>query len=108
VGLIAGETKLREDVFELRDPVTYRIIPYRLWTTVRLEGLLRQGAEASGRPEAQATCMREFADHLKTLTDPLVEAARDEKEIDVTAFKDAEKEAQQEVEQEESGLKQSQ
>ena len=104
VGLIAGETKLREDVFELRDPVSYRVVPYRLGATVRLEGLLRQGAEASGRPEGQAECMRQFADHLKGLTDPLVEAARDEKEIDASAFKDSVKEAQQEVETEEREL----
>lgn len=101
VGLIAGETKLREDVFDLRDPVSYRTIPYRLGTTVRLEERLRQGAEASGRPAAQAGCMRQFADHFKSLTDPLVEAARDEKGIDALAFKDAEKEAQQEIEMEE-------
>lgn len=106
VGLIAGETKLREDVFELRDPVSYRIIPYRLSATVRLEGLLRQGAVASGRPQAQAECMLQFADHFKTLTDPLVEEAQAEKQIDVSAFKNAEKEAQQEVETEEREMKQ--
>ncbi len=105
VGLIAGETKLREDVFELRDPVSYRVVPYRLGATVRLEGLLRQGSEASGRPEAQADCMQKFADHLKGLTDPLVEAARDEKDIDLSAFRNSEKEAQQQVETEERELK---
>jgi hypothetical protein len=106
VGLIAGETGLREDVFELRDPVSYKVIPYRLGATVRLEALLRQGAAAAGRPAAEATCMRQFADHFKKLTDPLVEAARDEKEIDSSAFNSAEREAQQELEMDEQELKQ--
>ncbi|HZY72159.1 MAG TPA: hypothetical protein VFE22_03520 [Edaphobacter sp.] len=97
VGLIAGETGLREDVFELRNPVSYKVIPYRLRATVKLEGMLRQGAEATGRLAAQASCMRQFADHLKKLTDPLVEEARSEKEIDRSAFNNAEKEAQQEL-----------
>ncbi|MEO6909893.1 MAG: hypothetical protein ABI158_03090 [Edaphobacter sp.] len=106
VGLIAGETGLREDVFELRDPVSYRVIPYQLGTTVRLEGLLRHGAGASGRPAEQSKCMSQFADHLKTLTDPLVQTAKDEKDIDVLAFKDAEKEAQQQTEIEEKEAQQ--
>lgn len=99
-GLIAGETGLREDVFELRDPVSYTIIPYRLSETVHLEALLRQAAAAPGRPEAQTKCMQDFADHLKTLSDPLVEQANDEKTVDGLAFKDAEKEAQQEIDTE--------
>ena len=107
VGLIAGETGLREDVFELRDPVSYKVIPYRLGATVRLEGLLRKGAEAAGRPEEQGDCMREFADHLKALSDPLVEAAKDEKDVDVLAFKNAEKEAQQQMEMQEQDTKNS-
>jgi len=106
VGLIAGETGLREDVFELCDPVSYKVIPYRLGATVRLEGLLRRGAEAAGRPTAEAACIRQFADHFKKLTDPLVEAARDEKEIDSSAFNSAEKEAEQELEMDEQKLKQ--
>jgi hypothetical protein len=106
VGLIAGETGLREDVFELRDPVSYKVIPYRLGATVRLETLLRQGAEAAGRPVAEATCLRQFADHFKKLTDPLVQAAQDEKEIDSSAFNSAEREAQQELEMDEQELKQ--
>lgn len=101
VGLIAGETGLREDVFEMRDPVSYSIVPYRLGATVRLEGLLRQGAEAAGRPSEQKDCMMAFAEHLKGLSDPLVEAAKNQKQVDGLAFKDAEKEAQQEIETEE-------
>lgn len=50
--------------------------------------------------------MRQFADHFKALTDPLVEGVRDEKEIDVSAFKDAEKKAQQDVETQEWEMKQ--
>ena len=105
VGLIAGETGLREDVFGLRDPASYKVVPYRLRATVRLEELLREGAEAAGRPSEQAECMRMFADHLKGLTDPLVETAKDEKEVDALAFKDADQDAQQEVEMEEQEMK---
>jgi hypothetical protein len=101
LGLIAGETGLREDVFEMRDPVSYRIVPYELAATVRMEALLRQGAEAAGRPTEQAACMRDFADHLKTLSDPLVENAENQKKVDALAFRDAEKEATQEVQTDE-------
>ncbi|WP_348266700.1 hypothetical protein P8936_11925 [Edaphobacter paludis] len=101
VGLIAGETGLQEDVFEMRDPVSFTIVPYRLRATVRLEALLRQGAGAAGRPKDQTQCMQDFADHLKTLSDPLVEAARSQKAVDALAFHDAEKEAQQEIETQE-------
>lgn len=100
-GVIAGETKLREDVFEMRDPVSYTVIPYRLGATVRLETTLRQQAAAPGHPNDQAQCMRDFADHLKGLSDPLVAAAKNQDQVDVLAFKDAEKEAQQEVESQE-------
>lgn len=105
VGLIAGETGLEEDVFELRDPVSYTVVAYRLEETVKLEGLLRQGAEAAGRPAAQAACMRQFADRLAKLTDPLVETAQEEKKIDSSAFKNAEKEAEPELEIGEQELK---
>ncbi|MDW5267517.1 MULTISPECIES: hypothetical protein [Acidobacteriaceae] len=101
VGLIAGETRLSEDVFEMRDPVSYTVVPYRLATTVRLETTLRRGAAAAGRPEAQAQCMKDFADHLKELTDPLVAEAKNQSQEDLLAFKDAEKEAQQEIEAQE-------
>lgn len=101
VGLIAGETGLGEDVFEMRDPVSYTIVPYRLGATVRLETMLRRGATVPGRPEDEAKCMRDFADHLKEMTDPLVSAAKDQNQADVLAFKDAEKEAQQEIEAQE-------
>jgi hypothetical protein len=101
VGLIAGETGLREDVFEMRDPVSYSVIPFRLEATVRLEALLLQGAQATGRPKEETQCMQDFAGHLKELSDPLVEAAASEKEVDGLAFQDAEKEAQQEVQQQE-------
>lgn len=100
VGLIAGETGLREDVFEMRDPVSYSIVPFRLGATIRLEALLRQGAMAAGRPEDETQCMQDFAAHLKGLSDPLVEAAKSQKEVDGLAFQDAEKQAQQEIEQE--------
>ena len=101
VGLIAGETRLSEDVFEMRDPVSYTVVPYRLAATVRLETTLRRGAEAAGRPAAQAQCMKDFADHLKGLSDPLVAEAKEQSKEDALAFKDAEKEAQQEIEAQE-------
>jgi hypothetical protein len=101
VGLIAGETGLSEDVFEMRDPVSYTVVPYRLGASVRLETMLRRGAAAPDRPDDQAKCMRDFADHLKELTDPLVAAAKDQDKADVLAFKDAQKEAQQEIEAQE-------
>jgi len=106
VGLIAGATGLREDVFELRDPVSYKVVPYRLGATVRLEKLLRQSAGAPGRPSAQADCMRQFADYFESLAVPLVDAAKDEKDIDISAFRQAQKEAQQEIRTEEQDLKQ--
>lgn len=95
VGLIAGETKLREDVFELRDPKTSRILPYRLGATLLLEDLLRQQAQNIEPPSQQADCIRQFADHLKELSEPLVQEAQDQKEIDFSSYKDAEKEAEQ-------------
>lgn len=100
-GVIAGETKLREDVFEMRDPVSYIVVPYRLRATIMLEAMLRRGASAPGHPNDQAQCMRDFADHLKGLSDPLVAAAKNQDQVDVLAFKDAEKEAQQEIESQE-------
>lgn len=100
-GVIAGETKLREDVFEMRDPVSYAVVPYRLGATVMLEAILRREASAPGHPDDQAQCMRDFADHLKGLSDPLVAAAKNQDQVDVLAFKDAEKEAQQEIESQE-------
>ena len=106
VGLIAGATGLQEDVFELRDPGSFKVVPYRLGATVRLETLLRQEAERAGRPAEQTDCMRQFADHFKQLTDPLMDEALDEKKIDKTAFKDAEKEAQQEQQMDEQQPKQ--
>lgn len=106
VGLIAGATGLREDVFELRDPVSYKVVPYGLGATVRLEKLLRQSADAPGRPSAQAECMRQFANYFESLAVPLVDAAQDEKNIDVSAFKQAQKEAQQQIQTEEQDLKQ--
>jgi hypothetical protein len=106
VGLIAGATGLREDVFELRDPVSYKIVPYRLGATVELERLLRQSADVPGRPSAQADCMRQFANYFDSLAVPLVDAAQDEKNIDIAAFRQAQKEAQQEIQTQEQNLRQ--
>jgi hypothetical protein len=97
-GLIVSETGLHEDVFVLRDRVSYEGIGYGLDEAQRLEDLLRAEAKVGGHPEAQADCIQEFAEHLETLSDPLVEADERQKELDVSAFQDASKEAQGQAE----------
>lgn len=97
-GLIVSETGLHEDVFVLRDRVSYQGIGYGLDEAQRLEGLLRAEAKVGGHPTEQADCIEEFAEHLETLSDPLVEADERQKELDVSAFEDASKEAQGQAE----------
>ena len=103
-GLIVSETGLDEDVLDLRDRTSYKGVPFDLEQTERLEALLRSDAGQPGSskyPADQAACIRQFADHMQTLTDPLVEATVEQKQLDVSAFDNASKEAQQEIEQEE-------
>ncbi len=97
-GLIVSETGLHEDVFVLRDRVSYRGIGFGLDEAQRLEALLEEEAEAVGHPAKQAACIREFAEHLETLSDPLVEADERQKELDVSAFEDAAKKAKEQAE----------
>ena len=99
-GLIVAETGLREDVFLLRDRDSYKPVPYGLEETQRLAALLRGDADAAGHTEEQAVCIREFAEHLETLIEPLVEADRREREIDTSAFSQADKQAQDDLERE--------
>jgi hypothetical protein len=93
-GLIVSETGLHEDVFVLRDLVSYDGIGYRLDEAQRLEGLLEEESRGAGHPPEQGDCIQEFAEHLEGLSDPLVEADERRKELDVSAFKDSAKEAQ--------------
>lgn len=104
IGLIVAETGLREDVFELRDRASYKAVPFGLAEAERLEALLRKAGRSD--PAAQAVCIGAFADHLQALTDPLVEADRVQRQLDVSAFNDAAKEADQQTEQEEKALRQ--
>ena len=94
-GLIVNETNLHEDVFALRDRVSYGEIAFSLDEALRLEALLQTEVDVAGNPPEQTECIRQFAEHLETLTDPLVEGDERLKELDVSAFKDASKEAQQ-------------
>lgn len=101
-GLIVAETGLNEDVFDLRDHTTYRAVPFGLNEALRLQGLLLKEIDASGharyQPE-QIACIQQFAAHFKSLTDPLVEADAEQKQLDVSAFDKASQEAEQEAEQ---------
>lgn len=97
-GLIVSETGMHEDVFVLRDRVSYRGVGYGLDEAQRLEGLLKVEAKVVGRPAEQADCIQEFEEHLEALSDPLVEADVRQKELDVSAFQDAAKEAQEQAE----------
>jgi len=96
-GLIVSEIGLHEDVFVLRDRVSYAGVGYGLDEAQRLEELLRAEAKAGGRPGEQADCIEAFAEHLETLSDPLVEADERLKELDASAFSDATKEAEEQA-----------
>jgi hypothetical protein len=96
-GLIVSETGLHEDVFVLRDRVSYAGVGYGLDEAQRLEELLRAEAKVAGHPAAQADCIEAFAEHLETLSDPLVEADERLKELDASAFSDAAKEAEEQA-----------
>lgn len=96
-GLIVSETALHEDVFALRDRVSYGEDAYGLDEALRLEALLHAEVDGPGHPTGQAECIREFAEHLESLTDPIIEADARQKELDITAFKDSAKEAQEQL-----------
>ncbi len=97
-GLIVSETGYREDVFALRDRVSYGEIAYELDEAQRLEALLETEAKTAKLPAEQKNCITEFTEHLETLSDPLVEAEVRQKELDVSAFSNAAKEAQEQAE----------
>jgi exoribonuclease R len=97
-GLIVSETGYREDVFALRDRVSYGEIAYELDEAQRLEALLEAEVKTTTLPAEQKDCIAEFIEHLETLSDPLVEADVRQKELDVSAFSNAAKEAQEQAE----------
>lgn len=96
-GLIVSETGLHEDVFALRDRVSYGESAYGIDEALRLESLLRTEANGLGHPAEQERCIQAFAEHLEALTDPMVEADERLKELDVSAFNDSAKKAQEEA-----------
>jgi hypothetical protein len=93
-GLIVSETGLHEDVFALRDLVSYGEIAYGLDEALRLESLLQQEVKAHGRSAEQVACIQAFDDHLEAQSDQLLEADERMKELDVSAFQDSAKQAQ--------------
>jgi hypothetical protein len=96
-GLIVSETGLHEDVFVLRDRVSYAGVGYGLDEAQRLEELLRAEAKGGGHPAGQAECIEAFAEHLETLSDPLIEADERLRALDASAFADAAKRAQEQA-----------
>ena len=106
-GLIVSEAGLHEDVFELRSRSSYRAVAYGMGETQMLEALLQKEAGAGGRsnyPADQEACIRQFTEHMQTLTDRLAEQDAVQKQLDISAFDSASKEAQQEMEQEEKAI----
>ena len=81
----------------LRERVSYTGVGYGLDEAQRLEDLLRVEAKVAGRSAEQANCIQAFAEHLETLSDPLIEADERRKELDASAFTDATKEAQEQA-----------
>jgi hypothetical protein len=103
-GLIVSEIGLHEDVFVLRDRVSYAGVGYGLDEAQRLEELLRAESKAAGHAGAQADCIEAFAEHLETLSDPLVEADARLKELDASAFSDATKRAEEQADRKLRGV----
>jgi hypothetical protein len=97
-GLLVSEIGMHEDVFVLRDRVTYAGIGYGLDEALRLESALEAEVKGGEYPAEQASCIEKFATHLETLSDPLVEADARQKELDASAFTDSEQKAEQDAE----------
>ena len=106
-GLIVGETGLHEDVFALRDRESFVANAYRMEEALRLEALLREQAKAAGHSAEQADCMVKFADHLQTLTDALTQADKLHQELDVSAFNNSKKQAEEQLEKRQREIEQS-
>lgn len=106
-GIVVAETGLNEDVFDLRDRTTYRAVPFGLNEALRLQDLLLKEIDVPGHaryPAQQVACIQQFAAHFKSLTDPLVESDAEQKQLDVSAFYKASKEAEQETYQEQKPI----
>ncbi len=86
-GLIVSEVGLHEDVFMLRDLVTYGGMGFSLDESLQLESLLRAEASGGKHPAEQTACIQKFGEHLESLSDPLVEGDERLKELDASAFK---------------------
>lgn len=109
-GLIVSETGLHEDVFDLRDRVSYRPVSFSLNEAQRLEALLQGETEKPGHTDysaEQTACIGQFVDHFHALTEPLVQDDVEQRQLDVSAFDKASKDAEQETEQEEKALQSS-
>jgi hypothetical protein len=103
-GLIVSETSLHEDVFTLRDRVSYGAIGYELDEALRLEALLQRETKAETHSPEQTECIQKFAEHLESVSDPLVEADQRLKELDVSAFNDSAKKAQEQADKKLRGI----
>jgi hypothetical protein len=103
-GLFASEIGLHEDVFALRNRISYGEIAYGLDEALRLESLLKAEANDPTHSKDQGDCIREFAEHMESLTDPMVEADMRQKELDVSAYKDSAREAEEQAEKKLRGL----
>lgn len=101
-GLIVDEPGLGEDVLDLRDRSSLRAVPFGLGEAQRLASLLEKETSLAGHPAypaEQIACIQQFASHLRDLTQPLVQANEEQKQLDVSAFDKAAKEAEQETEE---------
>ncbi|HXC96458.1 MAG TPA: hypothetical protein VNU92_12220 [Edaphobacter sp.] len=96
-GLIVSEVGLHEDVFMLRDLVTYGGIGYSLDEALRLEALLQDQIKDPKLSAEQSFCIRKFAEHLESLSDPLIERDQQLKQLDASAFEDSTKEAERQT-----------
>jgi hypothetical protein len=94
-GLIVEETGLHEDVFALRDRVSFAPDAYGMDEALRLETLLRHEARIPGHSAQQADCIDEFAEHLESLTDALAQSDKLQKELDLSAFNNAREQAEE-------------
>jgi hypothetical protein len=97
-GLIVSETGLHEDVFALRDRTSLAATVYTLNDALQLEELLRAEAKKPANSAEKGECVNAFAEHLETLTDALVQADKVQKEMDLSAFEDSTKQADEQLE----------
>jgi len=98
-GLIVSQTGLYEDVFAMRSR-TYSSVAFSLDDALKLEDVLRNELKKDKQPGEQRECAQQFEGYLETLTDPLVEQDKLAKDLDASAFKDSNKEAQEELRRE--------